>query len=95
VNADGTYTVTGSERELASRSGTVKATADTPYIYDGFEYALRSAVWDVHVSTRRIHRRQDVLVTFQGNAVSFSGFKTELPAAQNGTYESLYGLGLK
>jgi hypothetical protein len=36
-----------------------------------------------------------LFVTFQGNAVIFSSFKTELPPAQNGTYEYFYGVGLK
>jgi hypothetical protein len=38
---------------------------------------------------------QDVFVTFQGNAVIFSSFKTALPLVQNATYEYLYGGGLK
>jgi hypothetical protein len=39
---------------------------------------------------------QDVFVTFVGNAVVFSAFSTDLPwSSGNGTYDYMYGVGLK
>lgn len=95
VNANGSITMTDSQSHVLA-SGTLAAIADTPYIYDGTGNTLPDPLYGMftfRMSTAS--SQQDVFVTFQGSAVIFSSFKTQLPPSQTETYTYFYGVGLK
>lgn len=64
----------------------------TVHLRRHFGHAVRSAVLTFRTSGTS---QQDVFVTFQGDAVIFSSFKTGLPLGQNGLYAYFYGVGLR
>lgn len=94
VGANGSVVVADSQGNTIA-TGTVAAIADTPYIYDGTANTLSDPLYGMFTFRTMDTSEQDVFVTFQGNAVIFSSFKTALPLVQNGVYEYFYGVGLK
>ena len=94
IAADGSVVIADSLGNTMA-SGTLQAIADTPYIYDGTANTMSDPLYGMFTFRTSDTSQQDVFVTFQGNAVIFSSFKTGLPLVQNGVYEYFYGVGLK
>jgi hypothetical protein len=94
VGANGSVVITDSQGNTIA-TGTLAAIADTSYIYDGTASTMSDPLYGMFTFRTMDTSEQDVFVTFQGNAVIFSSFKTALPLVQNATYEYLYGVGLK
>ena len=94
IGANGSVVITDSQGNTIA-SGTVAAIADTTYIDDGTANSMSDPSYMMSTFRTMDTSEQDVFVTFQGNTVIFSSFKTGLPVVQNGTYEYFYGVGLK
>ena len=95
IGAGGTVTITDSQSNTLA-SGTLVAVADTAYMYDGTQNTLPDALHGMFTfRTTTGSSRQDVFLSFQGNAVVFSSFQTGLPLQNGGSYTYFYGVGLK
>lgn len=97
VSASGGVTITDSQGNVLTPAGTtLTPVADTSYLY-GADGQLADPCWGLF--TFRIvagGTQQDVFVTFINNAVVFSAFKAAYPwSTASGTYDYLYGVGLK
>lgn len=95
VSAGGAVTIADSQNNVMA-TGTLVPIADASYIYDGTSNELADPCYGAftfRTVTSSLH--QDVIVTFQGNAVLFSSFQTALPVVNGGTYMYFYGVGLK
>lgn len=95
ISTAGAVTITDGQGNTMA-SGTLVPVADVSYIYDGTSNELADRCYGFFTFrsvTSSLH--QDVLVTFQGNAVLFSSFQTALPLVNGGTYMYFYGVGLK
>jgi len=94
IGADASLVITDSQGNTIA-SGTVAPVADTPYIFDGTSTTMPDPLYGMFTFRSMTTSEQDVFVTFQGNAIIFSSFKTGLPLVENGVYEYFYGVGLK
>lgn len=94
VTASGHVTVTNSQGNAVVQ-GTLTPVADTAYLY-GSAGELQDPCYGVftfRVSTG--NSQQDVFVSFMEKAILFASFSANVPWASGGTYNYLYGVGLK
>ena len=94
VSALGTATISDSAGNTMA-TGTLAAVADASYLYDGTPNKLSDPMYGMFTFRTTANSQQDVFVTFQGNAVIFSGFSVPVPVQQNSAYTYFYGVGLK
>ena len=95
ITAGGGVTISDGQGTVLAQS-TLTPVADASYLY-GTSGELQdpcNGLFTFRVTTGS--NQQDVFVTFVGNAVVFSAFSADLPwNTSNGTYDYLYGVGLK
>lgn len=94
IGTGGSATISDSEGNTMA-AGTLAAIADTPYLYDGTANKLSDPLYGMFTFRTTANSQQDVFMTFQGNAVIFSGFSVGLPIQQNSAYTYFYGVALK
>jgi hypothetical protein len=95
VSSTGLVTITDSQNNTLA-TGTLVAVADAPYLYDGTQNTLSDPCYGMF--TLRMATpgsRQDLFVSFQGNAVIFGSFQSALPGQSSNPYTYFYGVGLK
>jgi len=94
VSSSGQVTVSNAHG-MQIVQATLTPVADASYLY-GSAGKLQDPCYGVftfRVTTAR--SQQDVFVTFMNNALLFSWFKANLPWSASGTYNYLYGVGLR
>jgi len=94
VNSSGQVTVSDSQGTTLIQA-TLTPVADTSYLY-GSAGELEdpcNGLFTFRVVTAS--SQQDVFVTFMDRAMLFASFKANLPWSSGGTYDYLYGVGLK
>jgi hypothetical protein len=94
VGANGAVTLKDAQNTVLAQ-GTLAPVADTPYLYGaGGELTDPCfGLFTFRVSTPT--SQQDVFVTFQGRAVLFSSFQSQLPQNPSNTYDYFYGVAVK
>jgi hypothetical protein len=94
VSAAGQLTVTDSNGKQLANS-TLTPVADVSYLY-GRSGELSDPCYGLFTfRVQTASARQDVFVTFMGQALLFSSFTANLPWNSGGTYNYFYGVGLK
>jgi len=95
VSSTGLITITDSQNNTLA-TGTLVAVADSSYLYDGTANKLSdpcNGLFTVRIATA--NSQQDLFVSFQGNAVIFGSFASDLPGQSSNPYTYFYGVGLK
>ncbi len=95
VSSTGAITIADATSNTLA-TGTLVAVADSPYLYDGTANKLSdpcNGLFTVRTST--VNSQQDLFVSFQGNAVVFGSFQSNLPGQSSNRYTYFYGVGLK
>jgi len=94
VSSSGQVTVTNADGKQMVQA-TLTPVADASYLY-GSPGELQDPCYGVFtLRVTKARSQQDVFVTFMSNALLFSSFKANLPWSGSGTYNYLYGVGLR
>jgi hypothetical protein len=94
VTAGGGITITDAGSTVLA-SGTLVPLADSAYLYGTPGQLADPCNGMFTVRTGTVSTQQDVFVTFLGQAVLFSSFKTALPMNGGNAYDYFYGAALK
>jgi len=95
ITSNGGITITDSQNHQLA-TGALVAVEDASYLYDATANKLNDpcrGLFTVRIATA--NSRQDLFVTFQGNAVIFGSFQSALPGQNSNPYSYFYGVGLK
>jgi hypothetical protein len=94
INSSGHVTISSAQGAIIAQAA-LTPVADTAYLY-GSPGELQDPCFGVFTfRLTSANSQQDVFLTFMDRALLFASFRANLPFGSSGTYDYLYGVGLK